>query len=243
MANTERHAYYSQGQDIHFDMTTPEEETALFVKARAGCEASRTFLIENHLLFARTEAVRLARGALPMDEVISAGNAGIMKAIDLFDHTRGFRFTTYLRSFIRGEIASLWKTKYNSSGVLDPSMTSGYSCPQLDFQVERSKASCFHEVNNLGKNPDRRSPVPSEDHPGEMLDLQQFNRTELAAAIESLRDVEKDLIQKVYVQGMSYADVARSRVPAVSRERVRAQHSEIITKLRAKLTGRVSEVV
>ncbi len=241
MANDNRRSYYSPGQNIHFTMTTREEETALFEKARAGDDAAREILIKNHLLFARNEAMKLAKGALPEDEVISAGNMAIMKAVASFDHTKGFRFTTYLKPFIRGEIMALWETKYSSSGVLDPHMATEYSCSNEQIARQSETQAGFSEdgAPNLGKKQSKIIPL-HEDHPGEMLDLQSFNRGELAKALATLTPVEQEVIQKVYVEGKSYADVARERVPRCSRERVRAQHNEVIVKLRKKLKEKVS---
>jgi len=237
MANSERRSYYSPGQDIHFKMTTREEEIELFIKANAGDSDAREFLIKNHLLFARNEAMKLAKGALPEDEVISAGNMAIMKAVDAFDHTRGFRFTTYLRHFIRGEIAALWESKYSSSGTIDPHMTGGYSGGSIEARQDRDRASpglCDGDALNVGKRKGMTQEA-GEDHPGDVLDLQSFNRLELAKAIETLTPVEQEVVLKVYIQGLSFAEVARTRVPSCSRERVRVQHSEIIAKLRRKL--------
>ena len=101
--------YYRKGENIRFQLTTPEEEVALFQKARAGDDEARDFLIRNHLLFAATLARRSAKGRLPDDDVVSAANDTLMKCFDRFDETRGSRFTSYLRQWIPGAIAQLWR--------------------------------------------------------------------------------------------------------------------------------------
>src|SRR4029079_16809215 len=87
------------------------QERDLFIKARAGDREASDFLITNHLLFAANEGRKWSRGKLPEDEVISAANEALMQAFGRFDHTRPNRFSSFLRPFIRGAIATLWRSK------------------------------------------------------------------------------------------------------------------------------------
>jgi len=214
--------YYSKDQDIHFRLTTPEEETALWVKAREGDEAAREFLIKNHLLFAVMRAQEQVGNLLPKDEVTSAANFAVMEAFDRFDHTRGFRFTTYLRPFITGAVSQLWRSKF-SGGVPDPSIQRG-SLP-VDGHERRD--------NFQKENPFSDPTENSADHPGELLDLRQFNRAKLAAALAGLSKKDAELLHLVYFEDQSFADIARVR--GVTRSAVQATHGRIIAKLKKKL--------
>ncbi len=51
-------------------------------------------------------------------DIIQEGNIGLIKAIDKFDHTRGFRFGTYAMWWIRHDIQKIIETK--SSGIRVP---------------------------------------------------------------------------------------------------------------------------
>jgi len=103
--------YYKPTEDLKFERQSPAAERAQFDAARAGCEHAKEFIIRSHLLLAAKEGRRWSRGQLPEDEVISAANFALMTAYEAFDHNRGNRFASFLRPFIRGRIAELWRSQ------------------------------------------------------------------------------------------------------------------------------------
>ena len=70
-------------------------------------DQSRTLLMEHYRYLVRYTAERL-HTKLPekveVDDLVSAGNFGLMNAIDLFDPLRGVKFETYCSPRIRGSI-------------------------------------------------------------------------------------------------------------------------------------------
>ncbi|MEE8273824.1 MAG: RNA polymerase factor sigma-32, partial [Alphaproteobacteria bacterium] len=66
-------------------------------------EAARR-LITSHLRLVAKIALGYRGYGLPLDDVISEGNVGLMKAVKRFDPDRGFRLSTYAMWWIRASI-------------------------------------------------------------------------------------------------------------------------------------------
>jgi RNA polymerase sigma factor (sigma-70 family) len=234
--------YYSADQDIRFRMTEPQEERDLFVKAKAGDEEAREFIIRNHLLWVQMESLRIAGNGLDRDEVVSAGNAALMEAYNRFDVTKGFRFTTYLRPYLQGAIAELWSSKFNGT-VPDPSICGGSSA--RNASLGRSGRSGDLDKDSSEDSFDEHRQFKNgefTEHDGERIDLTQFNREKLAAAMATLNERETELLTQVYFNELSFADLGRLR--GISREAVRASHERIVGKLRKILKeSGVKEIV
>jgi RNA polymerase sigma factor (sigma-70 family) len=218
--------YYRANEDLRFKLTTPEEEKKLFLAAKGGDANAREFLIKNHLLFAARFARRANRGRLPDDEVISSVNAALMNAIDRFDPSWGNRFTRYLIPFLRGALAGLWKEK----NTVSPSSHSG-TYPTFTHYAETGEAGEGARKlqpgvlqNCLEQAPATDEVVMEKEELGLNLALLKRCKVKLSAA-------EKELLRLIYEEGVSMADIARTR--KVSRQAVHAAHGQIIAKLRA----------
>ena len=87
-----------------FDLLTKEQEFALAAKAADGCIRSRHLMVEHNLRLALHIARQYSKTKCPMEELIAEANVGLCKAVEKFDHTKGFRFSTYATWWIKQAI-------------------------------------------------------------------------------------------------------------------------------------------
>ena len=88
-----------------FPLLTPEEEVAYGRKLREhGDEEAAYQLVTSHLRLVAKIAMRYRGYGLPISDVISEGNIGLMQAVKRFDPDRGFRLATYATWWIKATI-------------------------------------------------------------------------------------------------------------------------------------------
>ena len=88
-----------------------EEELRLVAAAHAGDTAARHRLIECHLGIVIAVARGYSRLQMPIEDLIEEGNLGLMEAVDRFDPSRGVRFASYARWWIRESINNAMTTQ------------------------------------------------------------------------------------------------------------------------------------
>ena len=82
----------------------PEQEPELAKRIAAGDEEAKQQLINSNLRLVISIAKRYAGRGMPFLDLIQEGNMGLIKAVEKFDYTKGFKFSTYATWWIRQAI-------------------------------------------------------------------------------------------------------------------------------------------
>ena len=147
-----------------FPMLEPDEEYMLAKRwqEHADAEAAQK-LVTSHLRLVARIAMGYRGYGLPISEVISEGNVGLMQAVKRFDPDRGFRLATYAMWWIR---ASIQEYILRSWSLVKMGTTAAQK--KLFFNLRRAKGQ-LQALEEGDLRPDqvkaiaKRLGVPEED--------------------------------------------------------------------------------
>lgn len=93
------------------DLLTSDQEQAIGDRITAGDPAAKTELIEANLRLVVSVAKKYnSNTSIPFLDLVQEGNMGLMHAVEKFDFTRGFKFSTY---------ATYWIKQYIQRAIAD----------------------------------------------------------------------------------------------------------------------------
>ena len=123
------------------DQTEVERE-ALGRQAQAGRQARQRF-IQSNLRLVVSVAKRYQSSGIPLIDLVQEGNLGLMRAVEKFDHRKGFKFSTY---------ATWWIRQAVTRAIADKGRTIRVPVHMVETvgQVQRSAA---HLARTLGREP------------------------------------------------------------------------------------------
>src|SRR5699024_9752664 len=96
--------YYIGGSDVLPPPLRPEEEQLCIAALTAGDEAAKKTLIEHNLRLVVYIARRFENTGVGIEDLISIGTIGLIKAVNSFDPDKNIKLATYASRCIENEI-------------------------------------------------------------------------------------------------------------------------------------------
>jgi RNA polymerase sigma-32 factor len=244
-------AVYMQ-QVKKFPILSQEEENKLihlWIKDKNLQAAHK--LVTSHLRLVIKMALQFRNYGLPLMDMISEGNIGLMKAVRKFKPEKGNRLSTYaiwwIKASIQEYIIKSWSMVKVSSGILQKKLFSNISKLKDKIKEEND-----NEIDNIIKNSYQTVSLNerldndegtefidtisdfSESHEESFANRQiKDNRVKiLNQAINSLNDREQDIIKQRKLSETPVTLEVLSKKYNVSSERVRQIEESALKKIK-----------
>ncbi len=210
-------------------LLSEEEEHRLSARIKAGDERALNKLIQANLRFVVTIARSYQGKGLTMDDLVSEGNIGLMKAAAKYDSERGLRFVNYAVVFIRQQIEKALKQE------------------SAELRVENAKDGLSRSVDApLGNRANMSLLSVLSDVNSPLADVRVYDAA-IADAVEyalhSLSEREHQVITAYYgieQEHLTMAEIADDM--HLKRERVRQIRNRAVRRLRKAYKNRLSEL-
>ena len=210
-------------------LLSEEEEARLSARIMKGDERALNKLIEAHLRFVIVIARQYQGQGLAMEDLVSEGNMGLMKAAGKYDATRGLRFVNYAVVFIRQQIEKALKKE------------------SAEQRVESTRDGQTRSVDApLGSkaNVSLLSVLVNTDSPQADQRVYDANLEEaVERALQTLNERETTVINAFFGLGeerMTMAEIGERM--NLKRERVRQIRNKAVRQLRKAYVQRLREL-
>ncbi len=216
-------------------------------------KSERDLMIENNLGLVYSIAKRFVGRGVDYEDLVQNGCVGLIKAVDNFDFSKGYKFSTYAVPVIMGEIKRLFrdggaikvsrslkeksmraqslKEKFIRQKMREP--TVGELSELLGCDVNET-AEILNVINpmislsSFGEDGNSEFDLPVDE------DDRLFDYLSLSQVLQTLDEKEKAIIDYRYYRGQT--QTATAQALGVSQVQISRKEKAVLRKLRERLT-------
>lgn len=207
-------AYFKDLKNV--ELLSGEEQTKLAVKAKSGDKDALDKLIKSNLRFVVTVAKEYQYSNIPLEDLISEGNIGLIKAVDKFDETKKIRFISYAVWWIR---QSIIQSIYENGSIVRLPVNR----ININNKINKTKDILFKELN--------REPTPKEIsdfcNVCEIDIINSFNDCNHSVELENCCSEDSKTTFSDYLEGEEYNNIQKK----INRDAASHEINEVLSGL------------
>jgi RNA polymerase sigma factor (sigma-70 family) len=214
-------------------MSTTTTETPPKTRGLTRLTDEQKEQVEANLGLVYTIAFAMTKCRLPEPDRVQAGMLGLMRAVQLFDPTRGFQLSTYAQCHIKVYIR---RAEHNDATIRTPHWTAYKKPTRASTARLIAKAAFAGEVASLDAF--ETDQTASHDDPAAPLERAEGLRL-IHWAIQSLSDRDREIVLGRYWDGETLKQIGRRS--GSSRETIRLIETKALARLRGVLESEFME--
>lgn len=203
---------------------TKAKERRLLKKCKKGNLKAKNEILEANLRFVFDIAKHYTGRGVPISELISDGNIGLLRAIEKFDESKDVKFISYAVWWIRQAMLESIKRRNAINFVeIEPNTDNDSSMDKKLIEDDEDDVSFNNDFSNEN---DEKS-----------IEVSDNQRNIITSLIGTLSDRERDIVENYYgindKKELTLTDIGKKY--NLSSERVRQIKLNAIRKLRSKI--------
>lgn len=203
-----------------------DEERKLLIKAKNNDLNAQNKILEANLRFVFEVAKRYKGNGVPLEDLISEGNMGLIKAIQKFDLSRDVKFYSYAVWWIKQSIIAFLKENYNKN-IIEKSEETLFNNSIDNSKLSDCEDDRVHYMESIMSNE------------SDLNDLEKNNEISfiITKTLNGFDERSKEMIIKYYGldgdEPMTLSEVGE--IYGISKERVRQICKKSLETLKNKL--------
>ena len=184
--------YLKQIENI--PVLTREEEEVCAKKVTKGDRREKERLIVSNLRFVVSIAVRYQNLGLPLMDLINEGNMGLLRAVEKFDVSKGFKFISYARWWIRHFIL---KAIFEQSTSIKLPLKYATQLSKRDDTEDSETVQKLKKIYRPVSLDQKLSEDNNSDTIMDLVDDSKYDLPEKFAIEENLREIINEVMDKL----------------------------------------------